>query len=156
YELASGQVVHEMPSKQTHIQSLTFSPDGKTLLSKGPLASPQSGDGVARMGFMPDVIRAWDVVTGKERPSALNGLTLVGLPGLGFARAPDGRGLAIPSMRDISLRETAKGEERARLKGNTDDLWTVVFSSDGRTLASGSIDGTARLWDLPSGKEVGR
>jgi RNA polymerase sigma factor (sigma-70 family) len=156
YELASGQVVHEMPSKQTHIQSLTFSPDGKTLLSKGPLASPESGGGVARMGFMPDVIRAWDVVAGKERPSALNGLTLVGLPGLGFALSPDGRTLAILSMHDISLRETATGQERARLKGHTEDLWTVVFSSDGRTLASGSIDGTARLWDLPSGKEVGR
>jgi WD40 repeat protein len=29
----------------------------------------------------------------------------------------------------------------------------VTFSADGRTLASGSLDGTVRLWDPLTGKE---
>jgi RNA polymerase sigma factor (sigma-70 family) len=156
HELATGKVIHEMNGQQTHMQSLTFSPDGKTLASMGPLPRPQRGDGLTRLGFMPDVLRVWDVATGKERPSVFKELVLGGLPGQRHALSPDGRTLAHLSSSAITLRETATGGQRAKLIGHTDDVCTVTFSLDGRTLASGSMDGTVRLWDLPSGKEVGR
>src|SRR5260370_8015578 len=40
--------------------------------------------------------------------------------------------------------------------GQTNETVGAAFSPDGRTLAWGSMDGTVRLWDLPSGKEIGR
>ncbi len=40
------------------------------------------------------------------------------------------------------------------LKGHTKDVTSVAFSPDGQTLASGSDDGTLRLWNLASGKEL--
>jgi RNA polymerase sigma factor (sigma-70 family) len=152
YELASGKMIREMRSQQERIESLTFSPNGKTLVSTGPLPRPDRGDGVMRLGFMPDVVRIWDVETGNERRSVLHDVALGGLTLQRLALSPDGRTLAVGS----SLLETATGAPRAVLTGHTNDVCGVAFSPDGRTLASGSMDGTARLWDLPSGKEVAR
>ena len=45
------------------------------------------------------------------------------------------------------------GEHRACLKGHTDWVCSVVFSPDGKTLASGSHDRTIKLWDTAGGQE---
>jgi WD40 repeat protein len=37
------------------------------------------------------------------------------------------------------------------LEGHVDQVWAVAFSPDGQTLASGSWDGTVRLWDATTG-----
>jgi WD40 repeat protein len=43
----------------------------------------------------------------------------------------------------------------ASLTGHTDRVHAVAFSPDGRTLLSGSYDGTARLWDVATHRQVG-
>jgi WD40 repeat protein len=41
------------------------------------------------------------------------------------------------------------------LHGHTDSVWSVAFSSDGKMLASGSADGTIRLWNVATHQPLG-
>ena len=46
------------------------------------------------------------------------------------------------------------GSQTAILSGHTDDVNSVTFSSDGKSLASGSDDKTVKLWDLQTGGAI--
>ena len=49
----------------------------------------------------------------------------------------------------INLWDVASGAIKARLVGHTSVIQSVAFSPDGNTIASGSSDGTVKLWDVP-------
>jgi RNA polymerase sigma factor (sigma-70 family) len=51
---------------------------------------------------------------------------------------------------------TALTVERASLTGHTDLVRSVAFAPDGKTFATGSYDGTAKLWDAATGAELAR
>lgn len=154
HDLATGKMLHELRGQQTAIESLAFSPDGTTLYSTGPLPRPPSSDGRERLGLVRPVMRVWDLTSGKERRSVLNGLHMSPL----FQNnvlSPDGRNYAIGD-REISLREVATNGERVRFIGHINDGEAVAFSLDGRTLATGNMDGTARVWDVASGRQLAK
>jgi hypothetical protein len=45
-------------------------------------------------------------------------------------------------------------QEHNRLEGHSAPVWSVVFSPDGKTLASGSVDRSIKLWDVATGKVI--
>ncbi|CAH2402703.1 WD40 repeat domain-containing protein [Mesorhizobium escarrei] len=47
-------------------------------------------------------------------------------------------------------------EEIRCFKGHHGPVWSVALSPDGKTLATGSNDYTAQLWDVATGKEINR
>ena len=53
----------------------------------------------------------------------------------------------------IRLWDVNTGKELKKITGHTDRVYSVAFSIDGNTLASGSWDNTVRLWDVNTGRE---
>jgi WD40 repeat protein len=139
------------------IRALFLSPDGKKVASFG------------------DEIEFWDVTKGKltarlERddhgPSAAfsaDGKTLAVVCAAIWAGEGGHRVVKTPEC--IRLRKVTTGKEHATLKTSTGkeqqtlrgfpaDVQSVVFSPDGKTLASGDLEGKIKLWDVANGKQL--
>jgi WD40 repeat protein len=158
--------------KEDWIAALAFSRDGK-LLTWGESAGniclwdPKAGEQVDRWGNPPRpttalafsssgkvllssshdyAVRAWDV-RGTERRRTWPRKAHV----RSAAWSPDRRTLAWGD-KTIWLVEAATGKIRGQLPGHGSWVEALAFSTDGRCLASGSEEGTIRLWALDSGK----
>ncbi|MFB7474461.1 trypsin-like peptidase domain-containing protein [Kitasatospora sp. NPDC056184] len=156
------------------VDTVAFSPDGKTLatagddesvslwdVATGKALTSLAGhtDAVFSVAFSPDgktlasasfdqTVRLWDVATGKER-AMLNGHAGVVFS---VAFSPDGKTLASAGGdKSVRLWDAATGAALAQLTGHDGSVFSVAFSPDGKTLASGGDDTTVRLWDVATG-----
>jgi len=44
------------------------------------------------------------------------------------------------------------GQQLVILKGHSGWIWSIAFSPDGQTIASGSFDSSVKLWDATTGQ----
>jgi WD40 repeat protein len=93
-------------------------------------------------------ISVWDVT--KSTPVHFN-LTHSS-PALAFH--PDGKELVAAVDYTVRVFELARRFERLNLKGHRGQVTSVAVTPDGRTIVSGSWDGTVKLWDAETGAET--
>jgi eukaryotic-like serine/threonine-protein kinase len=112
--------------------SITFSPDSRWLA----FATKSYG------------VRLWDLNARREVENLPPSSTSIWNWPVGIAFSPDSRTLAYNENLDgaILLWDILEGSV-CRLKGHDDAVMALAFSPDGQTLASGSHDRTARLWN---------
>lgn len=71
--------------------------------------------------------------------------------------SPDSKVLAAFGWHpQIDLFDPLSGEDLRTLEGHTDNVWSLAFSADGKTLVSASDDRTIRFWDVATGKQIRR
>ncbi len=172
WDIARGKAVRHFAAHQGGVDSLTFSPDGKTVASTGsePMillwdvatgreAFPQSGhrswirtvvispaDGLIFTGGQDGTIRRWDPATGRE----LGVIASFADPPDPLAIAPDGKTLLVGSHHGgrfglWSIAERREIRSFPRIEPR-DSVHHAVFSPDGKTVAS-----ERRIWDCAAG-----
>jgi hypothetical protein len=159
------------------VNSVAFSPDGKTIASGSYHGFVQLSDAasgkqlrffyashskhgwIGSVVFSPDgktiasgsldgVVKLWDVTSGKPTATFTGHSNAVG----SLAFSPDGKTIASGSWdKSVKLWDAASGKLLTTFTGHTDQVRSVAFSPDGKTIASGSYDGSVKLWDAATG-----
>jgi RNA polymerase sigma factor (sigma-70 family) len=146
WDAASGKPLRQGHVPGTRAWCLAVSPDGKALA----------------VGCHDQTVQLWDIGTLKPTGTFKADGSVHGL-----AFSPDGRHLAVVCGDEPDLRsarevkgdgagvwDVATGQRLLRLDGHEGAVKTVAYSPDGKTIATGGADRTARLWDAATGKEL--
>ncbi len=136
WDVATHQCLKTFPAAKDWIVATAFSRDGK-ILAVG-------GAGMQRIDL-------WDVAS-KSKITSIPASSNSGTSCPRFS--PDGKMLAFGDDSGIHIVDLATMKLRPALEGTAGGAYSLSFSSDSRTLASASEDGSARLWNLEAMAEV--
>ncbi|MCI0712876.1 MAG: WD40 repeat domain-containing protein [Chloroflexi bacterium] len=150
WDVTTGEAIHVLSDHNREVISLAYSADGAYLATVG-------ADQVVRIR---DTATA-EVVNTLE-VQATDSVTNV----VGFAYSPDDSRLVTGTGtiragnydtagdRQIDIWDAATGTHLNQMTGHTDTIFSVMYSPDGKWIASGSKDTTVGLWDAETGELV--
>jgi WD40 repeat protein len=130
WEVATGRCLRTIEAHGDEVNDAAFSPDGRSLATAGD-------DGA---------IKVWDVETGVEhaRISAHKG------DAIAVRFSPDGQRLISAGRNDFMLKlwDRATQKELASKRAHELAITGLVQAPDGKTIATTSDDGYAKLWNI--------
>ena len=174
------QTILTIPVGLSPYMNMAFSPDGKTFAcgSRGTISiwdaftgeqmSSVTSDVIDSnnfISFLPDgetivcvnwggLISLWNTSTGKLKKTIVDVDHTASI--WGIALSPDGKTIAVGSGDidgNIYIIDLNTSELMFKLSGHSGDVNCLIFSPDGKTLASASyVDETIRLWDANTGE----
>ena len=138
WDVATGKLRHILPSAESQVNALTWSPDG-TRLAGGGIHSTS--------------LSVWDATTGKETVLRYRGAWQF----FDVAFSPDGKLVAAnyrargsgATDAGVVLWDAATGRFQGVLSGNVEAVRAIAFSPDGRRLAALDTRGTVKVWERP-------
>lgn len=168
----SNPTVKQTPNGFNAEIAIDMSPDGKLLASRSAVWSVDTGklefqfepQDVTEVAFSPDganlvaagprATRVYDVTTHRllaDQPT-------VGEGRHDYVRAidflPDGKTIVTAEGEEIVLRDLRTAKQQHVISGHTNVVYDVKSVEGGSKLASLGLDGTIRIWDLESRKQL--
>ncbi len=135
WDTATGKPSRRFRVARAAMQNLEFSPDGRLLIIPGGC-----------------LVRVWDIAKGQEVLE--QDAHAYGVTSLAFTR--DGQSIISGGGETIHVWDAKTGQQRQVMVAHRWGVNQVKVRSDGRTIVSCGADGTVRMHDLTTGKEVRR
>jgi hypothetical protein len=139
FDVASRKELKPLAGHEKGTHTVAFSADGKMLAAVGKGCE----------------LWVWDLATRERRRRVTIPEEVPSL----LAVSPDGKFAALAEIYyytegKLVLWDLSTGKQLVRLTGHQNSVQYAVFAPNGRTVASTSRDGTIRLWEVATGKEV--
>jgi tetratricopeptide (TPR) repeat protein len=129
-----GLLINDSPGHGQGVSALAFSPDGRLLATAGYDGS----------------VRGWNPITGQKVFAAQDPSGAV----WSLAYSPDGKTLAVGGRGAVSLIDGNTGRMHKSWTAHSQEVLALAFSANGKRLASGSGDKSAKIWDLDTFAEL--
>ena len=143
WDADTGKEICTIPGHEKRVKSVTFSPDGRQIVTVRTSSAPGFGHA--------ETMKVWDTRDGPRKYTPSQGSDL-GLPAWRSVRT--GVGLLASGDKRIRVWDAETGAEALAFPGKACFAESVAFSPDGRWIVSGGENKTIKVWDAEAGKEI--
>lgn len=134
WDLATGNLLRVLRGHNHYINRVLYMSGGHRLITSSRDAT----------------IRVWDNESGRQLQEWKRSQNTEGTLDL----SPDGRHIAAADGHVVRISNAETGEYERELRGHLALVWGVMFTPDGKQLASTGPDRTLRFWDARSGQSL--